>query len=186
MCLLRSRGFQGDTGGLDRARRSSAHKSRDNLSNTYTARNPYSCCCGLRSSAELSLSTSVAISSVGLLRPTIGARIRMPFSPGLTKRPSEFQVRIPATRVAVGFCKAPTHYPCFKHRHDLLSLPSALWPEREDGAKVFPPRTAPRSGGASQWRSASSPRMDAGRGSLSWDGDCRTSHAGDHGSRIAT
>src|SRR5437879_12043309 len=34
----------------------------------------------------------------------------MPFSPRFTKRPSEFQVRMPATLVDCGFCKAPTHY----------------------------------------------------------------------------
>jgi len=60
----------------------------------------------------------------------------MPFSPSLTMRPSLFQVCMPATCVAVGRCKAPTHYPCFEDRHDPLSLPSALWPERDDGAKV--------------------------------------------------
>jgi hypothetical protein len=43
-----------------------------------------------------------ATSSV-FLPPIIGARMRMPFSPRFTKRPSEFHVRIPATLVACGF-----------------------------------------------------------------------------------
>jgi len=42
-------------------------------------------------------------------RPTIGARMKMPFSPRLTKRPSEFHVRSPATLVASGFCRAHEH-----------------------------------------------------------------------------
>src|ERR1017187_1485874 len=52
-----------------------------------------------------SLGSSVATSFV-LRLPTIGARMKMPFSPRLTKRPSEFHVRSPATLVASGFCRA--------------------------------------------------------------------------------
>jgi hypothetical protein len=59
----------------------------------------------------------------------------MPFSPRLTKRPSEFHVRSPATLVASGFCKALTHYPCFEHRHDPLCSSSALRRERRAGSK---------------------------------------------------
>ena len=48
------------------------------------------------------IGSSVATSFV-LRLPTIGARMKMPFSPRLTKRPSEFHVRSPATLVASGF-----------------------------------------------------------------------------------
>jgi integrase len=49
-----------------------------NLSNTYTARKPTSCCSGLRSFAAFFVSISVAISFWRDLElPTIGARIRM-------------------------------------------------------------------------------------------------------------
>src|SRR6185312_11206328 len=83
------------------------HKSRDNLSNTYTARKPYNSVIDLRSSAALSLAISVETSSrCGLRFPTIGARIMMPFSPRLTKRPSVFHILSPATLLAVGFCLA--------------------------------------------------------------------------------
>ena len=38
--------------------------------------------------------------------PTMGARIWMPFSPFFTNRPNSFHVENPATRVAVGRCRA--------------------------------------------------------------------------------
>ncbi len=176
MCLLLSRKLSKVALADTSSAQGLGRKSRDNLSNTYTARKPTSFCAGLRSSAALSVSMSVAISFWRDRRwPTIGARMRMPFSPRLTKRPSVFHVRIPATLVASGFCKAPTCYPCFEHRHDSLSLPSALSPDGDDGAKVFSPRTEPRSGRVSRWKSASSPRMDVRRGFLPRDGDCGVS-----------
>ena len=55
-------------------------------------------CCGI--------TRLVGRSSFVLRLPTIGARMKMPFSPRLTKRPSEFHVRIPATLVASGFWRA--------------------------------------------------------------------------------
>jgi hypothetical protein len=67
----------------------------------------------------------------------------MPFSPRLTKRPSEFHVRSPATLVASGFCKAPTHYPCFAHRYDLLRSSPALRRDGDEDAEVFLLRAAP-------------------------------------------
>ncbi len=73
-------------------------KSRDNLSKTYTARNPYK-----RASPLLFLASSAALSSSVRFLPIIGARMKMPFSPRLTKRPSEFHVRSPARLVASGF-----------------------------------------------------------------------------------
>jgi hypothetical protein len=36
----------------------------------------------------------------------MGAKMRMPFSPLVTLRPSWFHAYIPATRVALGFCRA--------------------------------------------------------------------------------
>ena len=63
--------------------------------------------------------------------------MRIPFSPRLTKRPSEFHVRSPATLVASGFCEALTHYPCFEHRHDPLRSSPALRRDRDEGAEVF-------------------------------------------------
>ncbi len=88
--------------------------------------------------------------------------MRMHFSPRRTKRPSEFQVRTPATLVADGFCKAPTHYPCFEHRHDPLCSSPALRPYGDEDEEVFFLRTAPSTGGASQWNADSDPRVDAG------------------------
>ena len=76
------------------------------------------------------------------LQPIIGARIRMPFSPRFTKRPSEFHVRIPATLVACGFCKALTHYPCFEHRNDPLRSSSPLRHDGNEGPEAFLLRTA--------------------------------------------
>ena len=60
------------------------HKSRDNLSNTYTARNP-----NRVDSVLLASSVGSAPSFWVRFLPTMGARMRMPFSPRLTKRPSE-------------------------------------------------------------------------------------------------
>ncbi len=40
------------------------------------------------------------------LRPTIGARMRMPFSPRLTLRPNWFHAYMPATCEASRFCAA--------------------------------------------------------------------------------
>jgi hypothetical protein len=111
--------------------------------------------------AASSLGSSVATSFV-LRLPIIGARMKIPFSPRLTKRPSEFHVRSPATLVASGFCKAPTHYPCFEHRHDPLSSPSALRCDGDNGAEVFLLWTASSTGGASHWNADSDPRVDAG------------------------
>ena len=72
----------------------------------------------------------------------------IPFSPRLTFRPNSFHVRMPATLVAVGRCKALTHYPCFEHRHDPICSPSALWRDGDEDAEVFLLRTAPSTGGA--------------------------------------
>jgi hypothetical protein len=66
--------------------------------------------------------------------------------------------------MAEGFCKALTLYPCFGHRHDPLCVLPALRPDGDDSAKVFPPRTAPSTGGTSQWSSDSDSGLDAG-----WD-----------------
>ena len=88
--------------------------------------------------------------------------MKMPFSPRLTKRPSEFHVRSPATLVASGFCEALTHYPCFEHRHDPLCSPSALWCDGDEDAEVFLLRTAPSTGGAPLWNADSDSRVDAG------------------------
>ena len=85
----------------------------------------------------------------------------MPFSPRLTKRPSEFQVRIPATRVAAGFCEALTHYPCFD-RHDPLRLSPALRRDGDEDAEVFLFRAAPGTGSTPLWNADSDPRVDAG------------------------
>jgi hypothetical protein len=71
-------------------------------------------------------------------------------------------VRYPATWVASGFCKALTHYPCFEHRHDSLCSSSALRRGSNEDAEVFLLRTAPSTGGASQWNANPDPRVDAG------------------------
>src|SRR5437879_12035202 len=92
----------------------------------------------------------------------------MPFSPRLTKRPSEFHVRIPAMLVASGFCKALTHYPCFEHRYDPLCSSTALRRDGDEDEEVFLLRTAPSTGGAEQWNEDSDPSVDGGRASLTW------------------
>ena len=158
MCLLLSRGLSKDllADYIERA------KARPQI--TRQSVEPVDATEAVKPGLAVFFSSSSALASSSWLRflPIMGARMKMPFSPRFTNRPIEFQVRIPATLEASGFCKAPTHYPCFERRHDPLSVPSALWPDGDNGAKVFPPRTAPRSGSTSQWRSASSPRVDVG------------------------
>src|SRR5260370_15200076 len=127
------------------------------MSKTYTARKPYNVGC-----VSLESSFCSAFSFFLRLVPTIGARMKIPFSPRRTKRPSEFQVRSPATLVASGFCKALTHYPCFEHRNDPLCSSSALRRDGDEDAEVFLLRTAPSTGGAVQWNADSDPRVDAG------------------------
>ena len=83
------------------------------------------------------------------------------FSP-FNQAAKRVQVRSPATLVASGFCKAPTHYPCFERRHDPISSPSELRSYGNNGAEVFSSRTAPSTGGASQWSSDSDSGVDAG------------------------
>src|SRR5258708_12273571 len=100
----------------------------------------------------------------------------MPFSPLLTKRPSEFHVRMPATLVACGFCEALTHYPCFEHRHDPLSSSPTLRRDGDEEAEVFLLRNAPSTGGAPLWNADFYPQRNAGRGSAPRDCNLSTPH----------
>jgi hypothetical protein len=140
MCLLLSRGLSKvGTRGLHRARRGSA-ANHEIICRTHRRPENRTKC------AESPWHRYSVPHSLLLLRllPTNGARIKMPFSPRRTKRPSEFQVRSPATLVASGFCKALTHCPCFEHRHDPLCSSSALRRDGDEDAEVFLLRTAPR------------------------------------------
>ncbi|SRR6266567_3929815 len=160
MCLLLSRGLSewalADYIGAQRLGR----KSRDNLSKNVDG--PESV------QRPLTLSCCVFTRLVGryILRALSsdhrGENENAFCSPRLTKRPSEFHVRSPATLVASGFCKALTHYPCFEHRHDPLCSSSALRRDGDEDAEVFLLRTAPSTGGAVQWNADSDPRVDAG------------------------
>jgi len=58
----------------------------------------------------------------------------IPFSPLRTNRFILRHVLKPATRVAVGHCKALTHYACFVD--DSLSASPAARPDRNPGAKI--------------------------------------------------
>jgi hypothetical protein len=70
-------------------------------------------------------------------------------------------VRIPATLVASGFCKALTQCPCFEHFHDPLSSPSALRRDGNEDAEVSLLRIAPNTGSTPLWNADSDPGVDA-------------------------